>query len=244
MTPDTPTAPPHPHDAYGGIRGRVEQQVDAIAGSANKVITGVVDSSFGILRSFSLLPTSPDPVTPAPDGLQVTAPWNSVRPGFGLLRRESGFSIAGIAAALPGGGGGGSIKSGEEVGQPLLAVSRPASVKSYKSSRSRADKGDGSDSSEEEEEESGDEEEEDAEGSDEDEEEEEDEDDGGAGTEYDTRSIRSFESMMSAGKKRRNVKRGKDRNGNGPRKSLTDRLAHMSAALKVRLHFLISFPTE
>jgi hypothetical protein len=33
------------------VRGRVEQQVDAIAGSANKVLAGVMDTSFG-MKSF------------------------------------------------------------------------------------------------------------------------------------------------------------------------------------------------
>ncbi|KAG2125125.1 hypothetical protein DEU56DRAFT_759451 [Suillus clintonianus] len=52
------TLPPDaPADAPGSPHGRVEQGVDAIAGSANKVMMGVVDSSFGVLRSF--LPSAP-----------------------------------------------------------------------------------------------------------------------------------------------------------------------------------------
>jgi hypothetical protein len=35
-----------------GLRWRVGQDVDTIAGSANKVILGVIDSSFGILHTF------------------------------------------------------------------------------------------------------------------------------------------------------------------------------------------------
>ena len=34
-----------------GLR-RVEQQVDAIAGSANKILAGVMDTSFGLLKSL------------------------------------------------------------------------------------------------------------------------------------------------------------------------------------------------
>jgi hypothetical protein len=41
------------------LRGRVEQQVDGIAGSANKVISGVLDMSFGILCSFLHLAARP-----------------------------------------------------------------------------------------------------------------------------------------------------------------------------------------
>lgn len=211
MTAETPLI----HDGLpGSLRGRVEQQVDAIAGSANKVITGVVDSSFGILRSF--LPNSPDPITPAVDGLQSTAPWNSVRPGFGLLRRESGFSIANIAASLPIPGGRGVAKPihhVEEGGQPLVTVSRPGSVKSL-SIKTKVGEEDLS-----------------SEGSGEERGEEEvaAEEEGEVGI-GDTRSIRSFENMMN--------KRKRDRKGAGARKSLTDRLANMSslAALKVRGH--------
>ena len=69
------------------LRGRVEQQVDALAGSANKVLTGVVDTSFGVLRS--LLPGQPTAGTDTPptDAVQGSAPWNAAPPRFGLLRR-------------------------------------------------------------------------------------------------------------------------------------------------------------
>ena len=95
----------------GGFRGRVEQQVDAITGSANRVLSGVVDSSFGVLRSIlpiagvsdgSAALTSADG---SEEGLAASAPWNISRPGFGLLRGESGFSIASLAASLPGASG-------------------------------------------------------------------------------------------------------------------------------------------
>ncbi|EAU84140.2 hypothetical protein CC1G_08681 [Coprinopsis cinerea okayama7 len=56
----TPTSPHHPilalGSTHGGLRNKIDQQVDAIADSANKVISGVVDSSFGILRAFPFLP--------------------------------------------------------------------------------------------------------------------------------------------------------------------------------------------
>lgn len=109
----------------------MNQQVEelaGLAGSANKVITGVVDSSFGVLRGF--LTSNPDLSAP-PNEEQDTAPWNAMRPGFGLLRRGSGFSIASVAASLPGAGrpktpGG---DAGEE-GQQLVEVSsRPGSIK-------------------------------------------------------------------------------------------------------------------
>lgn len=194
----------------GSFRGRVEQQVDAITGSANKVLTGVVDSSFGMLRS--LLPNSPYPQTPEADPLQGSAPWNSVRPGFGLLRRESGFSIAGIAAALPGVGRIGSTAGGEESGQQLVTVSRAGSVRSRISGRKVVV--DEEDEESESESESGDEDEDD-ENEDDD---EDDENDGVKGG--DARSIRSFESMMSRSNRRKKE--------TSTRKSLSDRLALMS----------------
>lgn len=210
----------------------IRKQVDNLAGSANKVITGVVDSSFGIIKS--LLPiNSPSPVTPTLDGLQVAAPWNAIvgRSGFGLLRRDSGFSIAGLSLV-------GSHKGGAERGEEeLLEVSRPGSVRST---------GNADDTSSEEEDEEG-EEGDDVEG-DEDEEEEEESDVGGYGG--DTRSIRSFESMMSrsSGKKRKRRKKTrmfqKEDGPAGPRKSLTDRLARVSsgfASLKVCFLFLSFF---
>ena len=215
----------------------MEQQVDAIADSANKVITGVVDSSFGILRSF--LPqnnVAPNPAAaqrPTTPGQQQ--PGSGGKPGLGLLRRESGFSIASIAASLP-------IPSrkpttgAEETGQQLVSVSQPGSVRSRRSALKV--QVDGEESQEEEDvdpyahdsEATGDEEE--------GEEADEDEDDGLSGGGSDTRSIRSFEAMMSASKskKLRVRPKGKNSPGRGTRKSLSDRLANMSAlaSLKVR----------
>jgi hypothetical protein len=211
-----------PEGLPNSFRDKVEQ--------ANKVLTDVVDTSFGMLRS--LLPVHPAPgqvplSTPAPDELQSTAPWNNVKPGFGMLRRESGFSIRSIksmASSLPIGGGQAARRAAsvadEEKGQQMVNVSRPGSARSVRgrNGESSDDDDDGSsvsDSVEESEEEGEGEEEEGAE----------------AGSTFDARSIRSFESMMSSSKE------GKGKSGpSSERKSLSDRLAHMSslAGLKVR----------
>ena len=107
----------------------VEQQVDAIAGSANKVLSGVVDSGFGVLRA--LLPTGQTGDQTPGEGATESAPWNNLRPGFGLLRRESGFPIASLAASLPGRERGRSIASShhpDEEGQEMVE-SRPGSIR-------------------------------------------------------------------------------------------------------------------
>jgi len=175
-TPDSPAFPQLP-----SLRGRVEQQVDAIAGSANKVLLGVVDTSFGMLRSLLPLPGT-TPQAPADPSQQSevassNAPWNAVRPGFCLLRRESGFSIASLAASLPGSKDRNkSILGNGEAGQQL----------GYR------DDEDG----------------------------EEDQEEIETGISHDTRSIKSFESMMSGS--------ARERKEAHARKSLSDRLAHMS----------------
>ncbi|KAH9066529.1 hypothetical protein EDB87DRAFT_1678405 [Lactarius vividus] len=196
-------APPvSPEGVPARLRRGVEQQVDAIAGSANKVILGVVDQGFGVLRA--LLPgTAADPNAAAPpEGLspeQEAAPWNAPRPGFGLLRRESGFSIASLAASLPGRDRARSFAStagttAEESGQMMVDVSsRPGSVRSVYGSDAESSAEDDSQD----------------EGEDDDEQERDDD-------RHDTRSIRSFESMMGRAARRRRT-----------RKSLTDRLASM-----------------
>jgi hypothetical protein len=202
----------------GSLRGRVEQ--------ANKVLTGVVDTSFGMLRS--LLPHANANNVPATTSMHTAVPplseddtANAVKPGFGLLRRESGFSIKSITAALPISRG---TKSEEETGQQLVTVSKPGSIKS----------GRGEDGSVMEEE--SDEDEEDEE--DEDEEDEEDEDESSVNALGDTRSIRSFESMLSGKDKAKKTRKG----GSSTRKSLSDRLAHMSslAGLKVLFSVVLS----
>jgi hypothetical protein len=185
------------------LRRGVEQQVDAIAGSANKVISGVVDQGFGVLRA--LLPgNSADAQATSSENQntdQEAAPWNAVRPGFGLLRRESGFSIASLAASLPRGRDRAkSLASttgttAEEAGQMMVDVSsRPGSVRSVFGSDAESSADD------------------DSQGDDEDDYEQEKDDD-----RHDTRSIRSFESMMGRAARRRR-----------PRKSLSARLSGLA----------------
>lgn len=187
-----------PRIAQSSLRGRVEQQVDALAGSANKVLTGVVDTSFGVLRA--LLPgqtpeSHVDLSTPPADADQSAAPWNTPQSRFGLLRRDTGFSIASIAASLPGRS---KAAPHEESGQQMVDVpSRPGSSRSV-----RPDEQSASEEDEVEEEE--------------DEEDEYEEEEG-----HDTRSIRSFESMMS----QRSRQARKRKTTTGGRKSLADRLA-------------------
>ncbi|KAJ8516880.1 hypothetical protein ONZ45_g5866 [Pleurotus djamor] len=207
--------PPTPEVAIARleeIRGKVGQSVDA----ANKVITGVVDSSFTILRSIITnnpnSPLNPSPINAIPSPIDEAHAGG--RAGFGLLRRQSsGFSLASIAASLPIPGARSKLAQ-EENGQPLLPVSRPASVKSAKqtddeSSSVTDDTGDDS-------------------GEDEDDDGEEGDGEpilmggGSLKKEFDARSIRSFESMMSE-----RQKNGRSRSGTG-RKSLTDRLASVS----------------
>ncbi|KAI0313200.1 hypothetical protein OF83DRAFT_1065909 [Amylostereum chailletii] len=184
-----------PEGVPARLRRGVEQQVDAIAGSANKVILGVVDSSFGVLRS--LLPGNVAEGQQAPSSPEEAQSWN-VRPSFGLLRRESGFSIASLAASLPGRDRARSISSTapvEESGQMMVEVaSRPGSIRSaYMSDSEGVDESDVEDDGEEEEDEEG-------------------------GEKHDARSIRSFESMMNAKGRKRDMR---------SRKSLSDRLASM-----------------
>ena len=198
-----------PRIPQSSLRGRVEQQVDALAGSANKVLTGVVDTSFGVLRA--LLPgqtlgaaaaEAAGTATPPIDAVQSAAPWNVPQPRFGLLRRDTHFSIASIAASLPGRK---TPAPGEEAGQQMMEVpSRPGSSRSMRPDDASAD---------EESSEAGDEED------DEEEEYEEEE-------EHDARSIRSFESMMS--QRSRQARKRKITSGasvSSGRKSLADRLA-------------------
>ena len=223
VTEETPLAP-----ADGGLRGRVEQHVDAIADSANKVISGVVDSSFGILRSFSS--TLPIPMgNKPPSGTETEY---TTKPGFNILRRESGFSIASLAASLPMGGRPRST-SVEETGQQLITVSRPSSLRSKTSWRRNTSRGvgDGDDESQDDDDESDDESESAASG-DEESDEAAEETVSVTASGGDARSIRSFENMLSAGKEQ-----GKSKKSVRPRKSISDRLASVSAvaASKVRV---------
>ena len=194
----TPTATSFKSDAAARLRGRVEQQVDAIAGSANKVLSGVVDSSFGVLRA--LLPGGQHEQN-ASQSPEVAA--QEPKPGFTLLKRETGFSIATLAASLPivRQRSNQSNTTGDENGQQMMDVSRPSSRTSKHSIVGGI----------------GDEVREPSslpsEDSEEGEEEEEDE-------EHDARSIKSFESMMSQRKRRR-------RKAASGRKSIADRLANV-----------------
>ncbi|KAF9244216.1 hypothetical protein BU15DRAFT_86138 [Melanogaster broomeanus] len=181
------------------LRGRVGQGVDAITGSANKVISGVVDSSFGVLRA--LLPGQTTTTTAPVVGPVDSDPalW-SVHPGLGLLRRESGFSIAGFTASLPGQGRVKAVGNAEDDGQRELVevTSRPPSLKSDKNGDEAASESEETDDdSESDREDSG-----------------EDED------VHDARSIKSFESMLSSVKTKRQIQETQSR------QSLTGRLTH------------------
>lgn len=193
-TSPTPTTTGFGSDAATRLRGRVGQQVDAITGSANKVLSGVVDSSFGVLRA--LLPGSQqEQNTPQPP----EAPTQEPKPGFNLLKRETGFSIATLAASLPiARQRSNQSNTADESGQQMMDVSRP---NSRMSKHSRVGGDEIYESSEQSEEGS------DGEG--------EEEDEG-----HDTRSIKSFESMMSQRKRRR-------RKAATTRKSIADRLANV-----------------
>ncbi|KAF4569894.1 hypothetical protein EYR36_009696 [Pleurotus pulmonarius] len=230
LTPPTPEAT---IARLEEIRGRVGQGVDA----ANKVINGVVDSSFTILRSIiTNNPNSPLNINPSPINA-IPSPIDEQhvsRPGFGLLRRQSsGFSLASIAASLPIPGAR-SKSVLEETGRPLLPVSRPSSVRSsHLKDRADDESSSMTSTSQGSDDETGEDGEEDEEG------EEEEQGDGdqivmGSGKrEFDARSIRSFESMMSDRQK------GRDRSGTG-RKSLTDRLARVSGIVSLDNSYFLS----
>ena len=198
------------------LRGRVGQQVGELTDTANKVISGVFDSSFGALRGLIAAAAhdnlSNAPV-PTPETVQDHAPWNYRRAGFGLLRRGSGFSIASVTSSLPALQRQISAPSRrpnpDESGQMLVEVtSRPGSV----GKEGEESATDGSEQGESDEGES-----------------DEEEDASAHGGKADSRSIRSFGSMMSgegSKKARKDVS-----SYSGPmmeRKSLSDRLANVS----------------
>ena len=283
--PESPTATTLPTEEHpASLRGRVGQGVDAIAGSANKVILGVVDSSFGVLRAFlpgqsqttaygpghgaapgSALFAVPGSAsgtagvgttsgmgtatgtgtgTGTSTGGETDALWG-VRPSLGLLRRETGFSIAGLTAALPGGPGKPKSQSShpEEEGQrELVEVSSSARPPSFRNGHEESGSEETEGSSEEDSEESeGDvegREDGEVEGKEGDGEQEQEDDEEEA---HDTRSIKSFESMLSSGR----TKRKKTSAGAAPapgssrgRKrltDLTDRLTHGMAGMSRRV---------
>ena len=221
MSAETPLAPSD--GAVAALRGRVEQQVDAIADSANKVISGVVDSSFGILRSF--MPAAHSAALSASSGR--TTPGTPGRSSLGLLRRESGFSIASLAASLPiaGRSRAGTAASSEEAGQQMMSVSRPVSRASAKVSVKGYEEG----SDNEEEDDDDDDDDGESESSKEESEEEDAEnkaDEPERVLSGDGRSVKSFESMLSASRGRKGAGNQQKQQ---PRKTLSDRLASMSA---------------
>ena len=202
----TPTLVDPKLGATARLRGRVEQQVDAIAGSANKVLSGVVDTSFGVLRAF--LPGGHhEQNVPQPPEVATQEP----KPGFGLLGRDTGFSIATLAASLPIARqrSNQSNTTADESGQQMMDVSRPNSrMSTSKHSRVGGTGDEVHESSKES---------------------EEDSDGGGEGEEgeeHDTRSIKSFESMMSQRKRRR-------RKATHGRKNIADRLANVPGLLRL-----------
>ncbi|ESK85080.1 guanyl-nucleotide exchange factor [Moniliophthora roreri MCA 2997] len=204
------------------LRHRVEQQVDALSTSAGRVLTGVsgvVDTSFGILKNMNL--TLPQVSLATPE-VKDAAPWNGQRDV--LVRRDTGgFSIRGLKLPGLGGGGGGSGSGQGRREEEMVSVSRPGSVRSRRSTASRIV----TDSDEDEDEDdsaSGS-------GSGDDEVSDDDEDDDNEAGEYvaDARSIKSFESMMSS--RRRETKRSAKDVAGAARKSLSDRLARVSSGI-------------
>ena len=199
--------------AAARLRGRVEQQVGELTDTANKVIAGVFDSSFGALRGLISAAAPENPTSPAADPVQQQAPWNYHRAGFGLLKRGSGFSITSVASSLPVLQRQISTPSRkpnpDESGQMLVEVtSRPGSIQ-------REGEGSATEASDQSESDEG--------------ESDEEEDANALGGKSDTRSIRSFGSMMS---REGSKKARKDVSGYGgpmmERKSLSDRLANVS----------------
>jgi hypothetical protein len=190
----------HPLDIIAAsikLRGKVNQ-VGEIAGSAaGKVLLGVMDTSMlalkGLLSSAEVKPDAPNE-----------------RPGFGLLRRGSGFSIASVTANLPTVGRStprvAPVDDIPQEGQQLLEVSsRPGSLKDVQLGDSDVSGGSSEESSGSSE---GDDSSNDQEAS--------DDDEGTRGG--DARSVRSFSSMLSRA----------SRDDRRDRPSLQDRLANMS----------------
>jgi hypothetical protein len=228
-------------DMGAALRGRV----DVLTGSANKVISGMVGSSFGILKSLTLPSNAADAIGDTrsdtasvnsatgvvTDTLPVDGEKTPERPGaLGILTGRTpsaGSGLSSIRNMLPSRLGSAAPQtSAEENGRPMVVVSgsRPGSlrapqsdVEEYTDEESGSEENEGESNEEEE-------------GSDDG----EDEDDGNElerPYEPDTRSIRSFESMMRSSSGKSLKKRGKKR----PRKSLTDRLADMSGGLAAQI---------
>ncbi|KAG9094047.1 hypothetical protein FRC07_011369, partial [Ceratobasidium sp. 392] len=193
----------HPLDIIAAsikLRGKVNQVGEMAGSAAGKVLLGVMDTSMLALKGL-LSGAEPGPGA------------SNEKPGFGLLRHGSGFSIASVAASLPAVGRGtprsAPVDEIPQEGQQLIDVSsRPGSLKDVQM-------GDSDGSSVSSESTSG--------SSDEDgssDEQEASEDEGTRGG--DTRSVRSFSSMLSRG----------SRDDRRDRPSLQDRLANMSTLSK------------
>lgn len=213
--------------AAARLRGRVNQQVEELAGSANKVISGVVDSSFSALKGLLsatqagaegqtvLVSSSSDPSQTV--SVTTPTPWHYQRAGFGLLRRGTEFTLASVTSSLPAlqrvATGGSRRGNGEEEGRQLVEVpSRPESIKiGYGSGSEESD-------SQEEEEEEGEEDENEGEG----------ERSGGLAGKSDVRSVRSFGSMISGESRDRRFGFGAPGPSGKERMSLSDRLANVS----------------
>ncbi|KAG8748399.1 hypothetical protein FRC10_005946 [Ceratobasidium sp. 414] len=193
------SASSHPLDIIAAsikLRGKVNQVGEMAGSAAGKVLLGVMDTSMLALKGLlSGTETNPDD--------------SNQRPGFGLLRRGSGFSIASVAASLPSVGRGtprsAPVDEIPQEGQQLIEVSsRPGSLKDERmgdSDDSSGSSGSANGSSDED-------------GSSDDQEASGDE--GARGG--DARSVRSFSSMLSRG----------SRDERRDRPSLQDRLANMS----------------
>ncbi|CAE6426175.1 unnamed protein product [Rhizoctonia solani] len=182
----------HPLDIIAAsirLRGKVNQVGEMAGSAAGKVILGVMDTSMLAIKGLLGADNNPD---------------SDHRPGFGLLRRGSGFSIASVAASLPAVGRGTPRADPDTIpqeGQQLIEVSsRPGSLRSVQ----MGDSDESSDTSS-------------SSGSDDDSSGGEVSDDEGTRG-ADTRSVRSFSSMLSRASK-------DDRKD---RPSLQDRLANMS----------------
>lgn len=233
-------SPTSPLSAAARLRGRVNQQVEELAGSANKVFTDVVDSSFSAIKGLLSVNNGNEGGAGAAAGniaekqspltaqIAEVAPWNYQRPGFGLLRRGTEFTIASVTSTLPAlhrvtTGGSRRGANAEESGQMLLEVpSRPGSIKvGYESGES-----DGGTDEESEDEES--------------EAHSEGENQAGmpdrapsaTGARSDARSIRSFTSMMS-GESRDKKTAHANASGRSERMSLSDRLANVSVRSRI-----------
>ncbi|KAF8757564.1 VPS9 domain [Rhizoctonia solani] len=182
----------HPLDIIAAsirLRGKVNQVGEMAGSAAGKVILGVMDTSMLAIKGLLGTDSNPD---------------SGHRPGFGLLRRGSGFSIASVKASLPAVGRGTPRADPDTIpqeGQQLIEVSsRPGSLRSVQMGDSDESSGTSSSSGSED----------DSSG------EEASDDEGTRGA--DARSVRSFSSMLSRASK----------DERRDRLSLQDRLANMS----------------